>query len=323
MGGFTKQQNPVPQSYANDDSFYTEEGGFDNFGQGSSDDINDELDRLLSNEPEQQDQGGGFQQAAPTNNDAFKAYIEEQRQQREYDKQQRAQQSALDAQARQAQQEQLQKEQLKQQAEAKAKAYRPQFDSIALTDDQKKTYADADPYIRYVVQEMLGNVWDKNLTPALTEQQQHILDIAQRPTQYSLPIEQQVALSRPNVNSIVGEPEFQRYLAEPVEGTGMTRRDLMNFAYSKNNVSSVISMLDAYTEAKGKAKPTRSANPQSGVHSAPQGGGQGGQPRVRAFSELNQAQTKFRQGTITREKLQEIENHFEHLAQMNLIDYNK
>ena len=212
---------------------------------------------------------------------------------------------------------------MKQEAEAKAKAYRPQFQQVALTEDQKKAYADADPYIRRVINEVLGSMWDTSITPALTDHQQSILDLAKRPTQASLSVEQQVALSRPNVNSIVAEPEFARYLAEPVEGTGMTRRDLMNVAYQRADVGSVVTMLDAYSAAKEKNRPSRSATPNGSVHSAPQGGQGGQQRRVRPYSDLSKAQAQFRQGRITRDKLVEIENHFETLASNGLVDYNK
>ena len=322
MGGFIPAQ-PVTQNYQTDDQFYDTQngGGFDTYGQDQlADDINTELDKLLGNEPTTQD---GQQGGATANDPRFESFLEEQRQQREYERQQRQLQLTQQQRDQQERESQLERERLKQEAEAKAKAYRPQFQEVALTEDQKKAYADADPYIRSIVNEVLGKVWDTSITPVLTDQQQSILDLAKRPTQASLSVEQQVALSRPNVNSIVAEPEFARYLAEPVEGTGMTRRDLMNVAYQRADVGSVVTMLDAYSAAKEKNRPSRSATPNGSVHSAPQGGQGGQQRRVRPYSDLSKAQAQFRQGRITRDKLVEIENHFETLASNGLVDYNK
>lgn len=322
MGGFIPAQ-PVNQNYQTDDQFYDTQngGGFDNFNQSNIDDeINDELDKLLGNEPTTQD---GQQGGATANDPRFESFLEEQRQQREYERQQRQLQLTQQQRDQQEREVQLERERLKQEAEAKAKAYRPQFQQVALTEDQKKAYADADPYIRSIVNEVLGQVWDTSITPVLTDQQQSILDLAKRPTQVSMSVEQQVALSRPNVNSIAAEPEFARYLAEPVEGTGMTRRDLMNVAYQRSDVGSVVTMLDAYTAAKDKNRPTRSATPNGSVHSAPQGGQGGQQRRIRPYSDLGKAQAQFRRGQITRDKLVEIENHFETLASNGLVDYNK
>lgn len=322
MGDFIPAQ-PVNQNYQTDDQFYDTQngGGFDNFGQDNLvDEINTELDKLLGNDPANQGgQNGGVAPSDPR----FDSFLEEQRQQREYERQQRQLQLTQQQRDQQERESQLERERLKQEAEAKAKAYRPQFQQVALTEDQKKAYADADPYIRSIVNEVLGQVWDTSITPVLTDQQQSILDLAKRPTQASLSVEQQVALSRPNVNSIVAEPEFARYLAEPVEGTGMTRRDLMNVAYQRADVGSVVTMLDAYSAAKDKNRPTRSATPNGSVHSAPQGGQGGQQRRVRPYSDLSKAQAQFRQGRITRDKLVEIENHFETLASNGLVDYNK
>lgn len=323
MGGFTTPAQPIDQQYQTDDQFYDTQngGGFDNFGQDSiADEINKELDQLLGNEPAPQ---GGQQGGASVSDSRFESFLEEQRQQREYERQQRQLQLTQQQRDQQEREAQLERERLKQEAEAKAKAYRPQFQQIALTEDQKRAYADADPYIRSIVNEVLGQVWDTSITPVLTDQQQSILDLAKRPTQASLSVEQQVALSRPNVNSIVAEPEFARYLAEPVEGTGMTRRDLMNVAYQRADVGSVVTMLDAYSAAKEKNRPSRSATPNGSVHSAPQGGQGGQQRRVRPYSDLSKAQAQFRQGRITRDKLVEIENHFETLASNGLVDYNK
>ena len=322
MGDFIPAQ-PVNQNYQSDDQFYDTQngGGFDNYGQDNLvDEINTELDKLLGNEPTTQD---GQQGGATANDPRFESFLEEQRQQREYERQQRQLQLTQQQRDQQEREVQLERERLKQEAEAKAKAYRPQFQQVALTEDQKKAYADADPYIRSIVNEVLGQVWDTSITPVLTDQQQSILDLAKRPTQASLSVEQQVALSRPNVNSIVAEPEFARYLAEPVEGTGMTRRDLMNVAYQRADVGSVVTMLDAYSAAKDKNRPSRSATPNGSVHSAPQGGQGGQQRRVRPYSDLAKAQAQFRQGRITRDKLVEIENHFETLASNGLVDYNK
>ena len=322
MGDFIPAQ-PVNQNYQSDDQFYDTQngGGFDNYGQDNLvDEINTELDKLLGNEPTTQD---GQQGGATANDPRFESFLEEQRQQREYERQQRQLQLTQQQRDQQERESQLERERLKQEAEAKAKAYRPQFQEVALTEDQKKAYADADPYIRSIVNELLGQVWDTSITPVLTDQQQSILDLAKRPTQASLSVEQQVALSRPNVNSIVAEPEFARYLAEPVEGTGMTRRDLMNVAYQRADVGSVVTMLDAYSAAKEKNRPSRSATPNGSVHSAPQGGQGGQQRRVRPYSDLSKAQAQFRQGRITRDKLVEIENHFETLASNGLVDYNK
>ena len=322
MGGFIPAQ-PVTQNYQTDDQFYDTQngGGFDTYGQDQlADDINTELDKLLGNEPTTQD---GQQGGATANDPRFESFLEEQRQQREYERQQRQLQLTQQQRDQQEREVQLERERLKQEAEAKAKAYRPQFQQVALTEDQKKAYADADPYIRSIVNEVLGQVWDTSITPVLTDQQQSILDLAKRPTQASLSVEQQVALSRPSVNSIVAEPEFARYLAEPVEGTGMTRRDLMNVAYQRSDVGSVVTMLDAYTAAKDKNRPTRSATPNGSVHSAPQGGQGGQQRRIRPYSDLGKAQAQFRRGQITRDKLVEIENHFETLASNGLVDYNK
>ena len=315
MGGFIPAQ-PVNQNYQTDDQFYDTQngGGFDTYGQDQlADDINTELDKLLGNEPATQ---GGQQGGAPVEDTRFNSFLEEHRQQQQL----RQTQEQRDNQERTAQ---LERERLKQEAETKAKAYRPQFQQVALTEDQKKAYADADPYIRSVINEVLGSMWDTSITPALTDHQQSILDLAKRPTQASLSVEQQVALSRPNVNSLVVEPEFARYLAEPVEGTGMTRRDLMNVAYQRSDVGSVVTMLDAYTAAKDKNRPTRSATPNGSVHSAPQGGQGGQQRRIRPYSDLGKAQAQFRRGQITRDKLVEIENHFETLASNGLVDYNK
>ena len=322
MGDFIPAQ-PVNQNYQTDDQFYDTQngGGFDNYGQDDiADEINKELDQLLGNTPAPQ---GGQQGGAPASDSRFESFLEEQRQQREYERQQRQLQLTQQQRDQQEREAQLERERLKQEAEAKAKAYRPQFQQVALTEDQKKAYADADPYIRSIVNEVLGQVWDTSITPVLTDQQQSILDLAKRPTQASLSVEQQVALSRPNVNSIVAEPEFARYLAEPVEGTGMTRRDLMNVAYQRADVGSVVTMLDAYSAAKEKNRPSRSATPNGSVHSAPQGGQGGQQRRVRPYSDLAKAQAQFRQGRITRDKLVEIENHFETLASNGLVDYNK
>lgn len=322
MGDFIPAQ-PVNQNYQTDDQFYDAQngGGFDNYGQDNlADEINTELDKLLGNEPATQ---GGQQGGATPNDPRFDSFLEEQRQQREYDRQQQQLRQTQEQRDNQERQAQLERERLKQEAEAKAKGYRPQFQEVALTEDQKKAYADADPYIRSIVNEVLGKVWDTSITPALTDHQQSILDLAKRPTQTSLSVEQQVALSRPNVNSIVAEPEFARYLAEPVEGTGMTRRDLMNVAYQRADVGSVVTMLDAYSAAKEKNRPSRSATPNGSVHSAPQGGQGGQQRRVRPYSDLSKAQAQFRQGRITRDKLVEIENHFETLASNGLVDYNK
>lgn len=318
MGDFIPAQ-PVTQSYQTDDQFYDVDNG-GNFESGSADQINDELDRLLEINNPSSDDGRN----TDTQNDSrFNAFLEEQRQQREYERQQFQSRQQQDAQARREQETQLERERLKQEAELRAKAYRPQFATIAITEDQKKAYADADPYIRSIVSEMLGHVWDNGISPALTDQQHSILDLAKRPTQTSLSVEQQIALSRPNVNSIVAEPEFARYLTEPVEGTGMTRRDIMNFAYQKNDVASVITMLDSYTSSKANARPNRSASPIGSVHSAPQGGQGGRQQRMRPYSDLGKAQAQFRQGRITRDKLVDIENHFESLAQSGLVDYSK
>ena len=321
MGGFSQ---PVNQNYQTDDQFYdTQNGGqFDSYGQGFSDDqINDELDRLLDvSAPAVQD---GATNTTPVSDGNINLFLEEQRQQREFERQQadaRRRQEDLD---RKSQQSQLERERLKQEAETKTKVYRPQFNNIALTEEQKKVYADADPYIRSVVQEILGSVWDANITPALTEHQQSILDLAKRPTEFSLSVEQQVAISRPNVNGVVAEPEFARYLAEPVEGTGMTRRDIMNIAYQRGDANAVVTMLDTYTANKEKSRPNRTASPTASVHSAPQGGGQGGAKRARPYSELTKAQSLFRQGRITRDKLVEIEDRFEALASNGLVDYNK
>ena len=322
MGGFIPAQ-PVTQNYQTDDQFYDTQngGGFDNYGQDNLvDEINTELDKLLGNEPTTQD---GQQGGATANDPRFESFLEEQRQQREYERQQQQLRQTQEQRDNQERQAQLERERLKQEAEAKAKGYRPQLQQVALTEEQKKAYADADPYIRSIVNEVLGQVWDTSITPALTDQQQSILDLAKRPTQASLSVEQQVALSRPNVNSIVAEPEFARYLAEPVEGTGMTRRDLMNVAYQRADVGSVVTMLDAYSAAKEKNRPSRSATPNGSVHSAPQGGQGGQQRRVRPYSDLTKAQAQFRQGRITRDKLVEIENHFETLASNGLVDYNK
>ena len=322
MGDFIPAQ-PVNQNYQTDDQFYDTRngGGFDNFGQDNlADEINAELDKLLGNDPATQ---GGKQGGATPNDPRFDSFLEEQRQQREYERQQQQLRQTQEQRDNQERQAQLERERLKQEAEAKAKGYRPQLQQVALTEEQKKAYADADPYIRSIVNEVLGQVWDTSITPALTDQQQSILDLAKRPTQASLSVEQQVALSRPNVNSIVAEPEFARYLAEPVEGTGMTRRDLMNVAYQRADVGSVVTMLDAYSAAKEKNRPSRSATPNGSVHSAPQGGQGGQQRRVRPYSDLSKAQAQFRQGRITRDKLVEIENHFETLASNGLVDYNK
>lgn len=322
MGDFIPAQ-PVNQNYQTDDQFYDTRngGGFDNFGQDNlADEINAELDKLLGNDPATQ---GGQQGGATPNDPRFDSFLEEQRQQREYERQQQQLRQTQEQRDNQERQAQLERERLKQEAEAKAKGYRPQLQQVALTEEQKKAYADADPYIRSIVNEVLGQVWDTSITPALTDQQQSILDLAKRPTQASLSVEQQVALSRPNVNSIVAEPEFARYLAEPVEGTGMTRRDLMNVAYQRADVGSVVTMLDAYSAAKEKNRPSRSATPNGSVHSAPQGGQGGQQRRVRPYSDLTKAQAQFRQGRITRDKLVEIENHFETLASNGLVDYNK
>ena len=322
MGDFIPAQ-PVNQNYQTDDQFYDTPngGGFDNFGQDNlADEINAELDKLVGNDPATQ---GGQQGGATPNDPRFESFLEEQRQQREYERQQQQLRQTQEQRDNQERQAQLERERLKQEAEAKAKGYRPQLQQVALTEEQKKAYADADPYIRSIVNEVLGQVWDTSITPALTDQQQSILDLAKRPTQASLSVEQQVALSRPNVNSIVAEPEFARYLAEPVEGTGMTRRDLMNVAYQRADVGSVVTMLDAYSAAKEKNRPSRSATPNGSVHSAPQGGQGGQQRRVRPYSDLSKAQAQFRQGRITRDKLVEIENHFETLASNGLVDYNK
>lgn len=319
MGDFIPA--PTEQQYQTDDQFYAKGGGFDNFG-ADTDAINTELDSLLGNAPAHQGGEGGQGGQGGDNGEQFKSFIEETRRQRELDRQQfenRQQQEAADRRQREIE---LERERIKLEAENKAKSFRPQFEQIALTEEQKKVYADADPYITAIVNERLSQIWDNNITPALAEHQQKIMDLAQRPTEVSLSVEQQVALSRPNVNSIVAEPEFARYLAESVEGLGMTRRDIMSYAYQKNDVSTVLTILDSYTASKDKHRPQRSVTPTGGVHSAPQGG-RGGQPRMRGVSELDNAQAKFRQGQITREKLTEIENHFETLAQQGLIDYNK
>ena len=322
MGDFIPAQ-PVNQQYQTDNQFYDTQngGGFDTYGQDQlADDINTELDKLLGNEPATQ---GGQQGGAPVEDSRFSQFLEEQRQQREYDRQQQQSRQTQEQRDNQERTSQLERERIKNEAEAKAKGYRPQFQQVALTEDQKKAYADADPYIRSVINEVLGTIWDSSITPALADHQQSILDLAKRPTQVSMSVEQQVALSRPNVNSIAAEPEFARYLAEPVEGTGMTRRDLMNVAYQRSDVGSVITMLDAYSAAKDKNRPQRSATPNGSVHSAPQGGQGGQQRRVRPYSDLSKAQAQFRQGRITRDKLVEIENHFETLASNGLVDYNK
>lgn len=322
MGDFIPAQ-PVDQQYQNDNQFYDQQngGGFDNFNQSNIDDeINDELDKLLGNEATPNNGGQGN---APVEDSRFSQFLEEQRQQREYDRQQQQSRQTQEQRDNQERTSQLERERIKNEAEAKAKGYRPQFQQVALTEDQKKAYADADPYIRSVINEVLGTIWDSSITPALADHQQSILDLAKRPTQVSMSVEQQVALSRPNVNSIAAEPEFARYLAEPVEGTGMTRRDLMNVAYQRSDVGSVITMLDAYSAAKDKNRPQRSATPNGSVHSAPQGGQGGQQRRVRPYSDLAKAQAQFRQGLITRDKYVQIENHFEALASNGLVDYNK
>ena len=86
MGDFIPAQ-PVTQNYQTDDQFYDTQngGGFDNFGQDNLvDEINTELDKLLGNDPATQ---GGQQGGATPNDPRFDSFLEEQRQQREYERQ--------------------------------------------------------------------------------------------------------------------------------------------------------------------------------------------------------------------------------------------
>lgn len=308
MGDFI--HTPVEQQYQTDDQYQDEQ---------FSESINRELDSLLDiNTPTDTDPT----KHNPTDDSQFKSFIEEQKQQRLYDQQQREQQQQQQQREQRERDLALSREQLKLEAEAKAKQYAPQFDNIVLSEAQRSAYAESEPYIRSLVQDILGDVWANNINPALTDHQQSIMDLAKRPTQVSMSMEQQIALSRPNINSIVNEPEFQRYLAEPVEGTNLTRRDVMNLQYSRSDVGGVVTMIDAYTAARDKSRPTRSLTPSGSAHSAPQGGQGGQQQRKRSYSELSRAQAAHRQGRMTRDKLTEIENHFEILDQRGLVDYN-
>ena len=102
----------------------------------------------------------------------------------------------------------------------------------------------------------------------------------------------------------------------------MTRREIMDTAYKSGNVASITTMLGSFRTGKDQARPQRSASPSATIGSAPQGG-QGAQQRVRPYSELTNAQQRFRMGQITREQYNQIENSFEVLATKQLVDYNK
>ncbi len=294
------------------------QAGYEEFDEA---DINQQLDSLLA---EPQDTPSQATVGAPNENlEQFRSFIQEQREQRQLDRQR------LDLETQRFQEDQRkQAEQLKTQnlqAETRTRVeqrFKPQFQQIAIDDATRETYKASDPYIRSIVENALKEQWENNIIPALAHYEYEVETLRSRPqATQALSTEDRVALIRPQVADIIKEQDFQRFLAEPVEGTGLTRREVMNFAYERGNVNSVVQQLDAYSSRKGGAKQTRTAQPTGGVHSAPTGGrGRNGRPRP--ISELNTAQNAYRTGRITLQKLQTIENLFEDLASKNMVDYN-
>lgn len=325
MGDFTDQQ-VNQQQYQTSGEFYGAGGQFEQshapLPSSDTDDINRELDELLGGAPDDEGGQGGQGGAAPDSNRLFAELLREQRQQREADSIRHRQQQELETKARQQQETENKAKQLREQAAQRALAYQPQFNEVQLTDEQRAAYAGSDPYIQSVVQAQVKKLWEDSLAPALTDHQQSLLELSSRPTQTSISIEERVALARPDINQIANSPEFQRYLAEPVEGTGMTYRDIMAVAYQQNNVNAVISMVDSFNNSKNKHAPKRSATPTGSLNSAPTGGN-GGSPKARNYSELATAHADFRRGLITPEKMQKIENLFENLAQQGLVNMDK
>ena len=115
MGDFIPAQ-PVNQQYQTDNQFYDTQngGGFDTYGQDQlADDINTELDKLLGNEPATQ---GGQQGGAPVEDTRFNSFLEEQRQQREYDRQQQQLRQTQEQRDNQERTSQLERERIKNEA---------------------------------------------------------------------------------------------------------------------------------------------------------------------------------------------------------------
>lgn len=298
---------------------FNEELQDDNFDNDEFD-IDAELDALLA-----PTEAAPLVQGTPSvagNNEEFRQFLDEQRQQRELDRQRFQLESSRQEEAQRNQQRAFQDQQRVDAIKNRVQSFRPQFVEHQLDEETRTAYKGADPYIRAMVDSALKEQWDKHIIPALTHYETELEQVKTRPTTaQTLSTEDRVQLMRPEVSTMIKEADFQRFLSEPVDGTGMTRKELMNFAYEKGNVNSVVQQLDTYASRKSQAKPQRSVQMTSGMHSAPTGGAR--QPKTRGISELSNAQAKFRMGQITRDKLDAIENLFEDLASRSLVDYNK
>lgn len=300
--------------------------GFQEQGFQDEYDVAAELDALLSGDdltpPAPQGQQGQQGQQGNANADTFRQYIEEQRAERTLTEQrlelERQRLNMTVEEQRRQQEAQQRQEEIKN----RVARFAPKIPERHVPQEMVDAYKGADPYIQSVVEKALKEQWEQTYAPAFSHYEEQIETLRNtKPTPATMSMDDRIAIMRPEVNQLVREAGFNAFLAEPVEGTGMTRKELLNIAYERNNVNAVLQHLDAYKAASASARPNRRVAPNSGVHSAPTG--RQAQARMVAYSQLNEAQAKYRQGMISQERLMAIESRFEDLAARGLVDYNK
>lgn len=282
------------------------------FIDSSADAINAELDRMLATQAPQEQHEQPPQTTAPQN-DVLRDFVAEERARREADMQARRE-------LEQRQAEENYRRSLEQTSQEVVSKFRPSF-HYEVPEDVRNVYKDADPYVRSVVAEMLNSMWDNNLQPMAQNLIQGQAELATRqPAAAGLSVDDRVMIAKPNMQQLVTEPQFQNFLSEYVDGTGMTRRDIMDVAYRSGNTNSIVSLLNDYEGKRNGSRQQRGVTPSSNVNAVPSGDARA--PRRRSISELNNARRDFRTGKITRENLGAIETMFEDLAARNLVDMN-
>lgn len=284
------------------------------------DNIHAQLNQLIAGEQAPQEQAP----QTNVNDEMVRALLDVQRQNQALQYQQ-AQQTAWQQQSQYqqaiAQQRAMDSMQLQQQALQYASAFTPKLAHNEVPQEVASQLEGVKPVIDNYINDALGK-YHENMQSALVDIYSRNLELErklqQQPVVQGIPFEERLAIAKPNLPQITNDPQFHEFLDTPVSA-GWTRKDLMSQAYRANDTQRVLAMLNEFEQQRG-ASQQPNVQPYGTVNSMPN---QTAPSRARPISDLHKAQSQYRMGMLSAEKLDEIHTAFATLEAQGLVDYTR